>query len=506
MSTHGYEVIPFQDFSGGLNVRDFPDGLNANQCSLLTNMRPTHRGALVTREGIEEFTPNAESTAIDSMTAYQTAAGTSRLVTGAGNTIRVFDNLGSAVATSSAPTANPHYFARFGGPTAEVIYIANGTDTIRKLSGTTFSVPTYTGVTPTGKYVAVTPWDNRLVAANFIGATAGTDPSSVRFSAERVPETFATNDYVDLTPGDGEQITGMIAWRDSLFVFKGSKFFVFYGTGDNPDAPGTPDFLYRAVDTGVGSVGGNTICAGRDGVYFLHQTGVYRTTGGAPELVSGVLDPLFVYGGSGHLSGYYTVPNQANFATGAALAVLDNLLYVSLPFVTTGTTNTFVYSITEGWWAAYYWGATITGQIRAMTTFTVDTTQLYIAGTAPKKVYRQNATLTADVGSGFTCQAMTRPTDAGTPNVKTVREARVWGTGPATSTFGVSKDFVAPGSFNTTTFAFPSTSNLNPTLVRGIATRGSQLAAFISGRPMRVSRIDLHIREVETTTTVQRSP
>lgn len=61
---------------------------------------------------------------------------------------------------------------------------------------------------------------------------------------------FGANNYVDLTPGDGEPIMGMIAWRGYLFVFKQSKFFRFSST--TTDSTGNPVFNYDTVDTGIG--------------------------------------------------------------------------------------------------------------------------------------------------------------------------------------------------------------------------------------------------------------
>jgi hypothetical protein len=79
------------------------------------------------------------------------------------------------------------------------------------------------------------------------------------------------------------------------FVFKYSKFFVFYG--NSTDSAGNSIFNYRTVDgVGMRSTGGvsiQTAVAREDGVYFISPKGVYRTTGGPPTKVSGALNPLF---------------------------------------------------------------------------------------------------------------------------------------------------------------------------------------------------------------------
>jgi hypothetical protein len=127
-------------------------------------------------------------------------------------------------------------------------------------------------------------------------------PVDGRFSDEGAPNTWGANNYVDLTPGDGEQIMGLAVWREALFVFKESRFFVFYGTSS--DSTGNPDFLFNSIEATVGPSSSKAIAVGRDGVYFLNQRGIYRTTGNTPELVSELLDPFF-YGGTSdfYLSG-----------------------------------------------------------------------------------------------------------------------------------------------------------------------------------------------------------
>jgi hypothetical protein len=69
------------------------------------------------------------------------------------------------------------------------------------------------------------------------------------------------------------------------------SFAVF--TGVSTDATGGPIFNYRLVDTGIGCAGDYAACAAPDGVYFVHADGVYRTTGGEPQLVSQALQPFF---------------------------------------------------------------------------------------------------------------------------------------------------------------------------------------------------------------------
>jgi hypothetical protein len=102
---------------------------------------------------------------------------------------------------------------------------------------------------------------------------------------------FSYSDYVDVTPGDGEYVVNLTSYRDLVFAFKQTKFFVFYGNETSSTGTLVPN--YRAVDAGVGCACPRGAVAAPEGVYFLDRTGVYLTTGSTPRKVSGPLDPLF---------------------------------------------------------------------------------------------------------------------------------------------------------------------------------------------------------------------
>jgi hypothetical protein len=270
----------------GLDLVSSPDEA---ACIDQLNVDLDVRGALRSRNGYDNFTGSELTNQPDSMAAHYESDGTRQLLVGGGLRLDALNSSGTSIA-NAVPTGFPHTFARFGGPTAEVTYISNGADQVRAWNGTAFSTPG--GLSgQTGYFVAITPTSNRLVVARESGATAGNNPSSVNFSDAGAPETFTSTNFIDLDPGDGEVITGLQTWGNYLFVFKQTKFYVFYG--EETDVTGEPIFNYRKVDTGIGCAASRSVRAGRDGLYFLAPTGVYRTTGGAPELVSAAIDPLF---------------------------------------------------------------------------------------------------------------------------------------------------------------------------------------------------------------------
>ena len=104
------------------------------------------------------------------------------------------------------------------------------------------------------------------------------------------PEGYESTAFVQLNPGDGENIVGCCAWGGQIFVFKETRLFVFGGI--SPDAQGKPIFNFRSVDLGTrilppAVAGGEQVSAGGEGVYFIaNDDGLWVTTRGEPSLLS----------------------------------------------------------------------------------------------------------------------------------------------------------------------------------------------------------------------------
>ncbi len=84
-----------------------------------------------------------------------------------------------------------------------------------------------------------------------------------------------TVDYVDINPGDGENMTGLKRFSLELLVFKPNYIYRFRTSGVDPDP------LIK-----VGARSHESIVEGARGLYFHHDTGFYRYTGGYPDVIS----------------------------------------------------------------------------------------------------------------------------------------------------------------------------------------------------------------------------
>lgn len=417
-----YKELPFVDFSGGLILKEQSGVVQPRHAIDLLNVTFTETGAVRTRDGYDKFTTAEGTNRYSALHPYYQTDGDKWIIGSQDSTGDLVSILptGAVDDTSTSPTAAGHYFTTFGGPTQEIVIIANGVDPLWSYNGTAFADLSASAETDGFKFVAITPWDNRLAVAWDGGSVAGQNRSSVRFSNPGDPTTFGANNYVDLHPGDGEEIKGMVAWREFLFVFKESKFFIFYGTGS--DSSGNPVFNYRTVAGGVG-MSSNALCAGREGVYFMGRHGVYVTTGGEAEEVSSPLEPFW----TGGLQDFFQSSgiNQAQLAK-AKMTWHEELVYLSVPTGTqTYNDRVLVFDPQGKWWTLFDIPAA------AMVPFRIsDQTELVFAySTGTKDLGRHSSAYSDDDGTAITSRWWSGWYDLGAPNEKTIRELKHWGEG-----------------------------------------------------------------------------
>jgi hypothetical protein len=436
MPSRGYTSYPSSEFGAGLNLADKPDAISPAECIDCMDVTFTDRGAIEQRAGSAAWSA-ALTNRPEALEPFYTSGSTKQLLAGCGTRLEALEAGGAVKASATGLSGGPWDFARFGKPNEEVAYAGNGTDTIRKWSGAAWSAPTATvdgtaaRAMPKARYLAVLAAGNRLVATGYSTTTGGpnaatSSPSHVWFSEEGNPEAWMAegtethpNNSEELTPGDGEAIQGAIAWGEFVFVFKESKFFVFYGV--STDAGGNPIFNYRTVDTGVGCVAPRTICADASGVYFMGRNGVYRTAGQAPQLLSQRVEPIW----SGDASPFFTGGTLAHGSiANCAATIHGSRLYLSYP-TSTSNNRTLVYDPERLWWSLASFPAAALASFRVSSA--PELAFAYASG--ENRVARHSSSYTNDAGSAISSYWRSGWFDLDNPDVKTIRASKVWGTG-----------------------------------------------------------------------------
>lgn len=407
------QPVTFERFAG-LDLRASP---GANTAIDMSNVVVDANGESIrSRDGCAAFVGLAGTQILhittwggDTATRYMIA------VSGAGQLAAV-DGGGVGVATGTlAGAALSNVSSQMiGTPTASYVYLTSGSGWAR-FDGTAWTTPTMPAVVASARTVAVSPSDNRLA----VGGT-GNSFSRVQFSDPGAPETFGANNFVDVTPGDGEFIVAAATWHNLLFVFKQTKFFVFYGTSPNVD--GSPIFNYRMVNTGIGCSHPNAVAVAPDGIYFLDRRGIFHTSGGPPQMISEPLDPFFRNQPHPYFAGGATyAPAQAG--QGQMLTFAQGRLYCVLGTTGTPALKPFVWDQASNSWSL--WALTIAGN--GISTFGEARTQAsqegrveLVAGIG-NTVYRFSPQLTTDNGQAINSNYRAAFTDLGVPSEKTVR-------------------------------------------------------------------------------------
>jgi hypothetical protein len=197
-----------------------------------------------------------------------------------------------------------------------------------------------------------TPWDNRLVS---IGEGGG---QNIYFSAADDDTTMDADDFINppIEPfvSGGRKYTASARWRDLLFVFGPRSFIVL--TGTSTDSIGGAIFDYRVVDYGVGAAAVGGACAAPEGVYVLSDRGLYLTTGGAPQLVSDAVRPLFLGGSATEFTAFSAVAGHRVDPSGkTSMTYRQGKLFLSVRSTTSSALNrrTLVFDTTQRTWAVW---------------------------------------------------------------------------------------------------------------------------------------------------------
>lgn len=514
--------LPSQGFGKGLNLRDKPDATDPAECIDALNTVFTERGAVEQRPGYDNLTA-ALTNRVASLEAFYQTSGTKQLLAGCGTRLEALSSAGAVVASATGLTNAVWDFARFGQPNAEVAYAGNGTDTLRKWNGTEWTAPNATvdgvGVKamPKPASICVQSTDNRLVCGAFSTTTGGpnggiSSPSHVYWSNVGDPESYESTAYIQFTPGDGEKVQAVIAWKEFVFIFKETKLFVITGTSLTA---GKPEFNYRPVDSGVGLASPRAICSHPTGVYFMSRNGVYRTTGQEPELVSSLVTPIF----SGEASAFYLGGTISHGSiANCAMGVWENRIYLAFP-TSEANSRVLVYDPRYEWWSLYSIPAS------CFTSFRTESREELVFGYASgeNKVGRHSTAFTNDDGVAIESHWRSGWDDHAIPDSKTIRATKVWGTGVVSMgldgdyvintgnlekldmsgstglTFGGSGFFGGEGLFGDTSQALIGTE-------RRIAERGTTFSIYFSNATLdqkwSVHRADSLLRESRKPSTV----
>lgn len=407
-----YQGIVLDEF-GGLDLTPDTASLGLGKAAVCWNVDVAHQDRLQPRPGTDTLVTLADYNATS---IGQGANDTIVQWQGATPKVRVYGPTGTQLGTIDCVTGGFTLFELagvtllcFGDVSFGLRYWGTNTDAF----GSNATVP--------ATWLACATSDQRLALAR-----NATYPSRVWFSDPGLPTTFQPDNWVDLDPGDGECITNLVRWRDLMFAFKRTKFYVFYAT--STDSLGAPIFENRPVDVGVGATGTYDVAtfntsasavATRDGVYFQADDGMYLTTGEAPRKISQPLEAWFT--GESSTVSVYSPPAATGDFQGCSVGADNRYVY----FRPEGL-FTFAYSLDSNRWGVFNEAVLAAAPFEAAES---EGKSLY--GTVGALKVR-DPRLDDDDGTAITWAYRTGSSDLGAPERKTIYPVQVWGTGSVT--------------------------------------------------------------------------
>lgn len=271
-----------RDFSGGMNTEVSDNLTPTNTMRLILNMDLDVLGTARVRKGLTaiggQTVDNKSSLGLYHFKDSGSGTNNQQIacVNNSGGTYSVtyYNASGTwtAIGSGSSFTASAKF--RFETFLDLVFLVNSAADSPKSWTGATASSWGTTQLTsaPSGKFIKL--YKSRLYIA---GTTA--NPDRLYFSS--IPDTSnnitwdTTNDWLDINPSDGQNITGLERNGTQLLIFKNRSMYRWNGSATDADL---------IVDVGCSS---QESIHTRNGItFFFNPQGVYATSGGYPTRIS----------------------------------------------------------------------------------------------------------------------------------------------------------------------------------------------------------------------------
>jgi hypothetical protein len=260
-------------FGGGVNLRDAPTQLAADEATAILEVLLDERGGATKRLGSTSLINLGATPLMLSGYVFYRAGVTPEIIAHFDDgTIRTTSNLSSWTtrATSKSTTA-PFAYETFNGK----VYMTNGVDDYCSWNGTTFTV--YSTL-PKGKTLRL--WRDTMWVS---GVTA--QPDRVYVSDPGNAEVFGALAFVDVAKGDGDGVTCLDTDGQVLIVFKGKRTFQIVDP---------VSLANRLIDPAKGCEGHFAVAHFDGTIYFLARQGICIYLGDQPSVVvSDRVGPVF---------------------------------------------------------------------------------------------------------------------------------------------------------------------------------------------------------------------
>lgn len=241
-------------------------------------------GSATLRKGLTRLGDDFSGNTLGLYEFRDSGAGTNNRIVQVNGTVLYYLN-GSNVWTSKRTSLTAASKARFT-TFLDFLWMVNGTEATAIWDGNTANSFLTTGNAsgaPTGKFI-----ENFRSRVWIAGNSSYPDrvyfsslPSAVTTPVVTWDTDVTTGDWIDISPSDGENITGLRRSKTALLVFKNNHIYRIYNINSSEPDP----------TINVGTYSQESIVDGKDGTYFHHPTGFYRyADGGIKEISKPIQD------------------------------------------------------------------------------------------------------------------------------------------------------------------------------------------------------------------------
>lgn len=284
------KLAAYRDFSGGLNLRSDAFQLLPNESPDLLDVVVGDTGGFVQRLAVQPFGSAGVGGTITNVWAFGTPSVNQVVVAGNGHLYK-----GTGAAWTSIVAYTPPQKPRaavfnnnlyiVGGAVAPIRWTGTAaTNLTQSWNETIGGEGAADGNMPEARYIC------SHMGRVFIAYTteSGTDfPCRIRWSHTNFAEDWRQEDYIDIDVGrDGDVITGIVEFRDRLYIFKNSSISILTGYS-------TTNFAVTTISQDIGAVSQEAICVTDVGLFnFSWPQGVYLDRGNGPYPIFTKLFPL----------------------------------------------------------------------------------------------------------------------------------------------------------------------------------------------------------------------
>lgn len=220
----GVQLLSVPDWSLGINTSKPAQEIEDNEVQDLLNFEFDDSGNLSTRRGVTQLSADTFAGRITSLHYFTVESGEVGILLTTGTTLQKISTTGTGLTNLTGLLTLPNdtywQWVTFGGIAIGVNKATSGDNPVKVTSASVASA--LGGTPPKGKYIEV--WNSRVWIAS------ASSPNQLRGSALGLPEDWtaagaAGTVTIDIDPNDGDQIMGLFATRDALYIFKRKRIY-----------------------------------------------------------------------------------------------------------------------------------------------------------------------------------------------------------------------------------------------------------------------------------------